>query len=398
MIPQAMALVVSELDSTEQNRGMAIFGLALILGPIFGPFAGGYMTEFHSWRYAFYINVPMCLIINYICLFFLRKEKFNLSLAKDIDFPGLICICCFLGSITFVLEKGYQLDWLASNSIRINIILIVISFIFIVFFYRRTKNPAVRYEILFDKNLAISAFMAFVLGFILYGTPILIPQFLYNVLGYNSYEIGKIGVYAGIPAILIIPLGAKFVDKIDVRLVLTVALSLMAAAAWLETNLSPEQHGDSFIVPQLVRGIGQSILMIVLSTAFVKYVCKSMVEHSSVLFNICRNVGGSVCISIMLPLINNRYWTYFTENRNSIDRERMEDILNSNGFSSAIPIDGAGATAVYEVTKYLHNIAQAKAYSDGFALMMFICLLAIPFSLALKSWHRDRQDVSPSKA
>lgn len=387
MIPQAMALVASELDADEQNQGMALFGLALILGPIIGPYAGGYMTTFHSWRYAFFINVPMCLLIIYVCFFFLRKEKFDLALAKKIDFAGLFCICSFLGALTFVLEKGYELDWLSSEAIRWNIAIIFLSYYFIIFFYLRSSNPAVRYEMLLDKDVAISALVAFILGFILYGTPILIPQFLYNVLHYSSYEIGKIGVYAGIPAILIIPLGAKFVDHIDVRLALVTGLSLMAFAASLELHLSPDRHGNSFIVPQIVRGLGQSILMIFLSTAFIRYARKSMVEHSSVIFNIARNVGGSVCISIMLPLINNRYWTYLYENSAFFDRERLDTILQQSEPAVTLAAQGKSAAIVEQIASAVHNNAQANAYSDGFTLMMGVCVIAIPFSIALKTWH-----------
>src|SRR5215217_9664956 len=198
-------LVTSQTIITEtyppEKRGMAqaIYGLGVIIGPTLGPPLGGYITDHATWPYIFYINIPLGIIATLLTLQFVRSPKYaEKSMAKDIDWIGIILLAACVGALQYILEKGHEEDWFNSNTI---VTLSVISFFSAFFFIWREltfRNPVVNLRVLKNGNLRVGTILSFILGFGLYGSTFIIPLYTQSVLGWTATQAGLLFVPAAL--------------------------------------------------------------------------------------------------------------------------------------------------------------------------------------------------------
>ncbi len=198
----------------------SIYGMAVVVAPAIGPTLGGWITDNYSWRWIFYINVPISLLSLYLTHRlvedppYLREEQQKRK-GISIDYIGLGLIALAVGCLQMVLDKGQELDWFASNWILTGVVLAVIVFICWVFWEWRHPNPIVELKLLKNRNLATAVFFMFILGFVLYGTTVLIPQFLQLLLGYPAVTAGEALAGGGFIMMLMMPLCGTLVSRVD---------------------------------------------------------------------------------------------------------------------------------------------------------------------------------------
>ncbi|MCL9844950.1 MDR family MFS transporter [Ralstonia solanacearum] len=378
LIPTAMTIIASRLPRAQQPLGTALFGSTVILGPVFGPVLGGWMTTQLSWHYAFFINLPVCLVLAALLLLGMPHEKPRLALLREADWAGIAGLGLGLGGMTVVLEEGQRLQWFTSPEIRWLAAMSVLGFALLGWGQARARAPVIRLGLLLDRQFGAIAVMAIAGSMALYGTAYVIPQFLVGIAGYDALQSGWIVLLSGLPMIVLMPLMLR---RLDVRLAVGCGLVVLALSAYIETGLSPLSTGSSFAASQLMRGVGTVLTMMFLNQAAIRSVPPSQASDASGLYNALRNLGGSIALACVASLQEQRLWLH---------SRRIEDTLPANAaavqdyVAGQVHLLGSQTAALLSMEQTIQVQALTMAYADLFWLLTVAILLVVPLVVFLR--------------
>jgi DHA2 family multidrug resistance protein len=224
--------------------------------PAIGPTIGGYLTENYGWQYIFFINLVPGAVMVAGLVATLEPQPIRLDLLKSGDWFGIGAMAIGLGALQTVLEEGNKDDWFGSPLIvRLAITAAVFLTLFIVI-ELRGRNPAVNIRLLFRRNFGLGTLANFLFGFALYGSVYILPQYLGQVHGYNSEQIGAVMAWIGLPQLLLIPLVPKLMGKFDIRAIVSVGLCIFAGSCLMNIHMSADYAGDQMWVPNVIRAVG----------------------------------------------------------------------------------------------------------------------------------------------
>lgn len=389
MIPTGMTIIATRLPRHQQPVGTALFGSTLILGPVLGPLAGGWLTENLSWHYAFFINIPICAILMAFLLIGLKNTPMRIEELVDADWLGILGMALGLGGLTVVLEEGNREQWFESSLIWQLSIVTALGFILIGAGQLLARRPVVRLALLRSRAFASVFVLGFVVGAVLYGTAYVIPQFLAAIAGYNALQSGQIVFLSGIPAAMMMPLFPLLVARFDVRAVVGTGMVIMAISCWLDTGLTAQSDGSNFVASQLLRGLGQALCMLFLNQAAIASVKPEEAGDAAGLFNAARNLGGSVALALMATLQERRLdfhrWTLHStlpENDPAV-----QDWLQSQAMAMGGGPEGLAA-AIRSIDGAVTRDALVMAFSDQFIALVAVIVLVIPLVLLLRPLPR----------
>jgi MFS transporter, DHA2 family, multidrug resistance protein len=296
--PLSQAVLLESFKPEERGRAMGFWGLGIVVAPILGPVFGGWLTENYSWRWIFYINLPVgiaSLIMTRIFVFdppYLRRES------QGIDYWGMGMLVVGIGALQYVLDKGQQEDWFASGSITVLAIVAVVTLIALVIHQLHIKHPVIDLHIFKDRTYATGVFLMTVVGFVLYGSLVLLPVMLQVLFRYSSLEAGKAMAPRGVGSLLMMPIVGYLTAHIDGRKMLAVGLTIGGVTLlWLgQLNLNAG-YWDIFW-PQFLQGAGMALLFVPLTTVAMATIPRERMGYATSLFNLMRNLGGSVGIAV----------------------------------------------------------------------------------------------------
>src|ERR1700690_2365896 len=235
--PSEQAILADTFPPAKRGMAFSIYGMAVVVAPAIGPMLGGWITDNYSWRWIFYINVPISLISLYLTHRlvedppYLREEQKKRK-GIGIDYAGLGMIALAVGCLQIVLDKGQELDWFASNWIVLGVCAAVIVFVGWIFWEWRHPNPIVELKLLKNRNLATAIFFMFILGFVLYGTTVLIPQFLQLLMGYPALAAGDALAGGGLIMMVMMPISGMLVSRVDPRVLMSFGFAATSAALY----------------------------------------------------------------------------------------------------------------------------------------------------------------------
>jgi DHA2 family multidrug resistance protein len=377
MIPTALTIVGTRLPARQQPVGIALFGMTAVLGPVVGPIIGGWLTENLSWHYAFFLNLPIGVILLALVLIGLTPRKIDWNGFRDTDVLGLIGLVLGLGGLTIVLEEGQREGWFESAMITELSLVSAIGIALLLAGQVVARKPMIQLKILLDRSFAGVFLMSLMCGAALYGILYIIPQFLAEVPGYNSEQSGFIAAISGVPTIMMLAVFPILVRWIDLRVAITLGLLLYSISCFMNTHLSPDTSGPQFVTTQLLRGFGQFFSMLFLNQAATNSVSRDYAEDASGLFNAARNLGGSFGLAAITAL---------QDRRQSLHVARLSESVTANSLG------GQEAEHLHGL-KWLHDAIQAQAtvmtYSDLYWVFGVALLLMIPLVLLLKPLARD---------
>ena len=381
LIPTAQTIIAQRLPRSQQSIGTAMFGVVAICGPIVGPLVGGWLTENASWHYAFFLNVPISVILLTLLLVGLDYEPPRLDLIHEADWFGVAGMALGMGGLTVVLEEGARDEWFSSVFIQRTAIVSVIGFILLLWGQLTAPRPVIKLSLLADRQFGSVALMGMALGVVLYGTSYAIPQFLSAIPDYNALQSGKIVMISGIPSIMMMPFVPILMKHVDIRIAVGGGMALMALSSYLETDLTIQSVGGEFVVSQLIRGIGQILGMLFLSQACVQSVPPEDAGDASGLFNAMRNLGGSFALAGIAIVQQDRMWFH---------SRRLEETMNANApnvqayvASLSQGIGGADG-AIRRIGQQIQAQAVTMTYNDIFFLMSAVTAAVVPLVIFLR--------------
>ena len=393
LIPMAMTLVMAKLPASKRAAGMAIFGLTATLAPSMGPTVGGYLAEIYGWPTIFYINwVPGLLLIGGIW-WGLDKSPRKLSLLADADWFGIGLMALGLGSLTIMLEEGNSKDWFDSSFIITFALLAFTGIVGWAVTSFRSKHPFVNLRLYGQRNFLVATVLSGVIGMGLYGSSFLLPLYLGQIAGYTPMQIGEVIMWAGLPQLFIMPFAAMASSKIDNRIMCAFGLTLFGISCLMNSHMDASTGYDQLFWSQVVRALGQPFIMLTLSSfAMHKIPPKDMASASS-LFNMTRNLGGSVGIAMLATTLTNREHFHSAILGESVSAlssatQLRLDQLTQTFIASGIDPATASSRALAVIDRIVRREAYVMAYNDGFVIMavfLFACVGALLFADKVKS-------------
>jgi DHA2 family multidrug resistance protein len=371
----------------------AVYGIAVVVAPTIGPWLGGWITDNFSWRWIFYINVPVgilsLLLTNFLVSDPPYMKKANVKAGFRIDYIGIGLISLGLGSMQIILDKGQRDDWLSSNFIRVFFVLMVIGIVAGILWELREKEPVVDLKMLKDRNFAISTLAMFFLGFVLYSSTVLIPQLLQELLGYTAKLAGMALSPGGFVIMCMMPVVGFLVSKVDTRILISFGCIVSATALFVMAGWDLGLDYRHAVEARMLQSFGLAFLFIPINVAAFAYVPKEKTNMGTGIINLARNIGASVGIATVTTMLDRRaqfHMARLTERANELSAA-YHNMLN--GIQTRLV--AAGSTAAYANTQAhalvygtIQRQAVMLAFLDNFKMLGVVFFAVIPILLLMK--------------
>src|SRR5262252_853663 len=295
--PLSQAVLLEAFPPHDRGKAMGFWGLGIVVAPILGPVLGGWLTDNYSWRWVFYINIPVgiaSIVMTKLYIFdppYLRRES------RHVDYWGIGMLAVGIGALQIVLDKGQQEDWFESNFIVALAIVAVVTLVALVWHELTTSNPIVDLRVLKERSYAVGVFLMTVVGFVLYGSMVLLPIMLQTLLGYPPLQAGIAMAPRGIGSFFMMPLTGLMTGRFDARKLLSIGLIIGGSTlVWLGQLNLQAGYWDIFW-PQWVQGMSMGLLFVPLTTIAMDRIPREKMGYATSLFNLMRNIGGSIGIA-----------------------------------------------------------------------------------------------------
>jgi MFS transporter, DHA2 family, multidrug resistance protein len=382
--PMSQAILLETFPPEKRGLAMGIFGMGVVVGPILGPIAGGYITDNASWRWIFYINVPFGLLGVAMILSFIFDPPYQQrrSVGEKVDYGGLFLLSLGLGSLQIVLDKGQRDDWFSSDFILTLTIVAVVCLTALVYWELRQERPILDLHIFRDRSFATGNVVMFLAFFAFFGSIVLLPLFLQNLMGYTAYLAGLVLGPGGAIALVMLPLIGRLTEKIDARVLLGVGLLITAYSVYYMSGFNLYIDFRTAVMGRLIQGIGMPFIFVAAAYVAMAYVPKEHMNNASAIFNLLRNLGGSFGVSFVTTVIDRR--SQFHQNRLieymtplnpsfSLYLEHLKSYLSTQLGNVQDHTYMAGAL----IYRGLRRQAEAMAFNDAFYLQAVILVSLI---------------------
>src|SRR5450631_2946806 len=295
--PLSQAVMLEAFPPKDRGKAMAFWGLGIVVAPMLGPVIGGYLTDNFSWRWVFYINLPVGLASVIMTRLFIFDPPYIRRQKRGIDYWGIGMLALGVGALQVILDKGQEDDWFAANWIVIATVVSAAALILFVVHEIYTRDPVVQLRVFKDRTYAAGVFLMTMLGFILYGSLLLLPIFLQTMLGYSALDAGIAMAPRGLGSFLMMPLVGTVLGRFDPRKVLAVGLVGASWTLYQLSNLNLNAGYWDIFWPQFVQGAALALLFVPLTTATMDPIPKEEMGNATSMFNLMRNLGGGIGIA-----------------------------------------------------------------------------------------------------
>lgn len=389
LIPTAQTIIRTRLPLSQMPVGMTVFGLIVLLGPLFGPVLGGWLAENISWGWCFFINLPVCIALITLLVVGLKPDRPHWREFFEADWVGIAGLAIGLSSLTVVLEEGQRENWFESSLIATLTWVTLAGMALIAVSQLTAKKPIVRLSLMRNPSYASVIVIVSAVGAALYGVSYLLPQFLAIVAGYNAEQSGAIMLLSGLPAFLMMPILPRLLGKVDFRVLVISGLLLFTLSCMLDISLTAQSVGHDFVWSQLIRGVAQMLAMMPLNQASMAAVSRAESGDAAGLYNMARNLGGSIGLAIIGTVIDRRTTFHDAVLRESlsanslIGQERV-----AAGAANWLTQTGDAAysqmRSLAQIAAQIHQQAIVITYSETFWMLGIALAACVPLALLLK--------------
>lgn len=305
--PLSQAVLLETFPPRRHGTAMAAFGFGIIFAPILGPTVGGWITDNYTWRWIFYINLPVGILsLLMISQFVIDPPYLRKRIRGGVDLWGMGLLALGFGMLQMVLDTGQRKDWFGSNQIRLWTALCVIGLVGLVIRELTAKHPVVDLRVLKDRTFAAGVFLMTMLGFVLYASLMLLPIYLQTLLGYPAMQSGLALSPRGIGALVMTPITGYLTNRYDPRKILLVGILVGGYTMFSLSHLNLNAGYWDVFWPQLIQGLAMACIFIPLMTASMAAISKEKMGNATSIYNLMRNIGGSFGIACMTTFLARR--------------------------------------------------------------------------------------------
>jgi len=387
--PLSQAILLESFPPHERGKAMGFWGLGIVVAPILGPVVGGWLTETYSWRWVFYINLPVGIASIVMTQLFIFDPPYLRRVAEKVDYWGIGMLVVGIGALQYVLDKGQEADWFASRSILILSIVAAVTLLVLLYHEWTTDHPIIDLRVFKERSYATGVFLMTMLGFVLYGSMVLLPVMLQTVLGYPAIQAGIAMAPRGMGSLVMMPIVGMLTSKVDVRKLLAIGFTVAGVTLiWLGQLNLQAGYWDIFW-PQLLQGTGMALTFVPLTTVSMQAIPPERMGNATSLFNLMRNIGGSVGIAVtgtMLTRQRQAVGAVLGERITAYDPESQAMLAQLKAGFMARGLDAF--TATERAYGALHGILIQQASMVSFVwlfrLLGIIFLLLLPLILIMR--------------
>lgn len=377
MMPLSQAILMETFSAKEQPMAMAIWGLGMMLGPILGPLIGGWITDSYSWRWIFYINIPVGGIAFFLLAFVLVDPHYIKRTFAHIDWLGLALLVVGMGCMQIALDKGEREDWFDSNFIVTLCVAAAVGLVLFVVRELRAPTPIVDLRILNNRTFAVGTLLSTLVMFGLYGTFVLIPLYCQLVAGYTPFLAGKVMSIQSVGTFASIMLAGRLFHRFDPRLMIALGCISAGIGTWDMTYFNPDIDFWGIALPGFLRGVGSGLIFVPLTTLSLAAVSREHMGNASALYNMLRTVGGSIGIALLIAFlsqgaqIHQHYLTAHIHPYNPEVWQRFA-MMNSGAISGLAGNGMSGEPFLALIYGEIQRQALLMAFVDDFRLIAYI--------------------------
>lgn len=370
LVPLSQSVLLDTYPREQHGSAMAMWGVGVMVGPILGPTLGGWLTEYYSWRWVFYINLPFGILA------FLGVAAFVSESARRprrFDIFGFALLSLAIGALQLMLDRGEQQDWFSSAEIVTEAVVAGLSLYLFIVHMLTAEHPFLDPKLFVDRNLVTGLLFIFMVGIVLLATMALLPPFLQNLMGYPVLTTGYVLAPRGIGTMVSMFLVGRIMGRVDQRALIMTGLLLVAFSLWEMSGFSTEVTTSAIVRTGIVQGLGLGLIFVPLSTLTFATLPPHLRTDATGLFSLMRNLGSSIGISVVVFYLARQTQVHHSTLAESITA--TNPLLRTPEWPGTWSIDSqAGVMALNaEVSRQ----AQAIAYLDDFRLMMFVVLVAL---------------------
>ena len=387
--PLSQAVLLESFPPESRGKAMGFWGLGIVVAPVLGPVFGGWLTDSYSWRWVFYINLPVGILSIVMVQMFVFDPPYIRRSKAAIDYWGIGMLAIWVAALQIAFDKGQELDWFASHFITA---LLLTSGAFMAAFLVRelmAEHPVVNLRVFKLRSYSTGVFLMTVLGFVLYGSIVVLPIWLQTLLGYSASAAGLTMAPRGLGSMIGMPIIGMIVGRVDPRKLLAAGLLLGAVStlelAWLNLDVG---FWDLFW-PQAIQGFGLSMVFVPLTTISMNPVPREAMGNATSLFNLMRNLGGSVGIAVV-TMMNTRFQQRYTAilgehvESGSAQTGQMFGMLRGLFMSRGSGPGLADQQAYASMFGLVERQAAMRAFVDVFQLLTVAFLLMVPLTLLMQ--------------
>ncbi len=302
LLSTSQAILYEEFPREEYGTAMAIFGVGVMVGPTLGPTVGGFITDAYGWPWIFYINIPFGMLALALTLSFIQ-DSLHQQKESRVDYVGLLLLAAGVGALQMMLERGERLDWLASGEVRTLLGVSVASLVAFVWHELRIDYPVVDLRILKSRQLAVGVVFGMVLGVCLYATVFVLPVYLQNVQHFTANQTGLVILPGALASAFTMAFMGRLQGKFDGRLSILAGVALFALSMWKHAHFTTQSGMPDFFWPLVFRGVGLGLIFVPLTNLALADLPMSRIPNGTGLFNLMRQLGGSVGIALSATLL-----------------------------------------------------------------------------------------------
>jgi len=387
--PLSQAVMLEAFPPQDRGKAMALWGLGIVVAPMLGPVIGGWLTDNWSWRWVFYINLPVGLASVIMTRLFIFDPPYIRRSAAGVDYWGIGLLAVGMGSLQVVLDKGQELDWFGSRWIVILASLAAMGLAAFVVREWIARDPVVRLRVFKNRTYATGVFLMMVLGFVLYGSLLLVPIFLQTLLGYTALSAGIAMAPRGLGSFLMMPLVGTVLIKFDSRKVLAVGLVGASWSLWALSRLNLNAGYWDIFWPQFWQGVALAMLFVPLTTATMSPIKKEDMGNATSMFNLMRNLGGSIGIACATTFLFRRqqFHTNLLVGNvtpySAATRQMTNSLAGSFASRGSDPVDAA-RQAYGAIWGMVQQQSAMVSFVDTFLALAVVFLVMLPLLLLMK--------------
>jgi DHA2 family multidrug resistance protein len=380
--PLSQAIMLESFPPRKRGAAMALFGFGVVVAPVLGPTLGGWLTDTYSWRYAFYINIPVGLLALYMINRFVHDPPYiKNARVPAFDNIGFGALVVWTGTLQIILDKGQEDDWFGATWIRWAFFFLVTSFALFVWHSWRARDPMVNLKLLKNRNFGVGCLLIFFFGIAIYSTIVVLPLFYQELLGYTAFTAGLVVAPRGIGTICGLPIVGILSNRVDPRYLLTFGFCIYGISTLILSNVTLGISPTTLLFPIMLTGFGISFVFVPNSMSAVGTLRNEQMGAASGLFNLMRNIGGSIGISLASTMLTRHTAVHQNEILNSVPVTGRAFQNSLTGARHALSVSVGPANTLHPALTLLygqlHQQAALWAFVDvlrGLSLLGFVCL------------------------
>jgi DHA2 family multidrug resistance protein len=392
--PCEQAILADTFEPKKRGMAMALYGFAVVTAPIIGPTLGGWITDNFSWRWIFFINIP----VGFLSIFLTSRivedpphlRRRHGAAVWNADFIGLGFAALAIGSLQYVLDKGQREDWFGSHLIVTFSIIAVTAMVFGIVWEWTHPDPTVDIHLLRDRNFFVCNTLIFALGFVLYGSTVLLPLFVQTMMGYTATLAGLMMSPGGFLTMMTMPLVGFLLMRFQPRWLIVFGLCVVGASLFYMSGFDLNIDFKTATLSRVIQAGGLGFLFVPINTAAFLFIPKEKYTNGSGLFNLSRNIGGSVGIAVATTMLSRKaqiHQTFLASHMTSLNANFAQTVQQMSHAFIQRGINPALASTMAQARLYGAMARQAEmlAYVDTWRFMGFVLFAVIPLVFLLKT-------------